>query len=96
RERRERTKQKAHDLYITVSNLCERSRRKIFNRQKELEACEDKEKFRMYGDLISANMYVLKKGSLLYTVNDFYTGEEVKISADPSLTPSQNAQKYYK
>lgn len=96
RERRERTKQKAHDLYTTVSNLCERSRRKIFNRQKELEACADKEKFRMYGDLISANMYVLKKGSLFYTVNDFYTGEEVKITADPSLTPSQNAQKYYK
>lgn len=96
RERRARTRQRAHDLFVHVTSLCERAHRKALNREKELADCADKDRLRLWGDLISANMYNLQKGSLFYDLQDFYTGESVRIPADPALTPAQNAQKYYK
>lgn len=51
----------------------------------------------MYGDLLSANLYQIQKGSTAVTLPNFYSeqGEEVNILLDPLLTPAQNAQKYY-
>lgn len=96
RERRARTRQRAHDLFVHVSSLCERAHRKALNREKELQDCADKDRLRLFGDLISANMYSLQKGALFYDLQNFYTGESERIPADPALTPAQNAQKYYK
>ena len=52
---------------------------------------------KIFGDLITAEQYALKKGSAVYEVHNFYDHNSViKIPADPALTPVQNAQKYYK
>lgn len=52
----------------------------------------------MYGDFINANVYRLKKGDSYAEVENFYEegSPVVRIPIDPLLTPSQNAQKYYK
>ena len=93
----ERIRQRSDDLFKTLTTLQERAVRKALNRQRELEDCKDKEKLKMYGDLINANLYSLEKGALFYDLENFYdAGSPVRIPADPTLTPAQNAQKYYK
>lgn len=93
----DRLRQRSGELFKKINNLQERAVRKIVNRQNELKDCADKEKYKVYGDLITAGQYLLKKGESVYAVNNFYDNNAVlKIPADPALTPVQNAQKYYK
>ncbi len=95
--RHDRIKQRSNDLFKHLTTLKERAVRKAINRQNELEECKDKDKFRIYGDIITANAYALKKGSFFYDLQNFYDNNaELRIPADPTLSPSQNAQKYYK
>ena len=93
----ERIKQRSNDLFRHLTTLQERAVRKAVNRRHELEDCKNKEELKIYGDLINANLYRLEKGSLFYDLENFYDNNEiVRIPADPTLTPTQNAQKYYK
>ena len=95
--RLERIKQMSNDLFHHLQTLRERAIRKSLNRQRELDECADMQRLKIYGDLINANLYLLEKGSLFYDLENFYDNNNiVRIPADPTLTPSQNAQKYYK
>jgi predicted ribosome quality control (RQC) complex YloA/Tae2 family protein len=92
-----RIKARSADLFKTVTTLQERAVRKAINRTQELEDCKDKETYKLFGDLIAANMYRLEKGVLYYDLENYYDNNKiVRIPADIMLTPSQNSQKYYK
>lgn len=54
------------------------------------------DKYSLFGELITSNIYALKKGMDKVTLLNYYTGEDVEISLDKQLSPAQNAQKYYK
>lgn len=93
----DRIRQRSSDLFHHLTTLYERAVRKGINRQNELKECEEKEKLKIYGDLINANFHRLEKGALFFDLENFYDNNEVvRIPADPTLTPVQNAQKYYK
>lgn len=93
----ERTRRREHDLFKLLSTLCERAARKLNSRRAELESCKDKDELRVKAELINANLYRLEKGSFFYELENYYDeNRPVRIAADPALTPSQNAQKYYK
>ncbi len=93
----ERIKQRSNDLFRRLTTLQERAVRKAINRKNELKDCEGKEELKVYGDLISSNLYRLEKGAVFYDLENYYDDNNtVRISADPTLTPVQNAQKYYK
>lgn len=84
-------------MFKTVTTLQERAVRKAINRTQELEDCKDKETYKLFGDLIAANMYRLEKGVPYYDLENYYDNNKiVRIPADIMLTPSQNSQKYYK
>ena len=92
-----RIKARSADLFKTVTTLQERAVRKAINRTQELEDCKDKETYKLFGDLIAANMYRLEKGVPYYDLENYYDNNKiVRIPADMMLTPSQNSQKYYK
>ncbi len=92
-----RVKARSADLFKRVTTLQERAVRKALNRARELEQCKDKETYKLFGDLISTNQYRLQKGSMYYDLENYYDNNNiVRIPADMLLTPSQNAQKYYK
>lgn len=92
-----RIKTRSADLFKTVTTLQERAVRKAINRTQELEDCKDKETYKLFGDLIAANMYRLEKGVPYYDLENYYDNNKiVRIPADIMLTPSQNSQKYYK
>lgn len=92
-----RIKARSADLFKTVTTLQERAVRKAINRTQELEDCKDKETYKLFGDLIAANMYRLEKGVPYYDLENYYDNNKiVRIPADIMFTPSQNSQKYYK
>ncbi len=93
----ERTRRREHDLFKLLSTLSERAARKLNSRRAELESCKDKDELRIRAELINANLYRLEKGSLFYELENYYDDNRLlRITADPALTPAQNAQKYYK
>lgn len=97
RDRIERTHQRAQDLFRLLHNTIERISRKINVQKAELNECANRETLRIYAELIQANQYQLQKGSFYYDLYNYYDNNNVvRIKADPALTPSQNAQKYYK
>lgn len=97
RVRIERMKQRSNDLLKMLLNTTERISRKLAAQREELQQCGDREQLKVYGDLISANLYNMQKGQQSVRLLNFYhDNEEIQIELDPALTPVQNAQKYYK
>lgn len=91
----DRIKQRSGDLMKTILNIYERISRKLELQKQELRETEERDDFRVCGDLLSANMYRMEKGMNEITVDDYINGGERTIPLDVRLTPSQNAQKYY-
>ena len=98
RENQERIRQKGQDLIRSVTNARDRTARKLANQQRELEATQDRERLRQFGDIITSNLHTMERGMATLRAMDFYApeGGEVEIKLDPLLTPQQNAAKYYK
>ncbi len=97
KDRVNRTRSKASELFKQIDSLLERTARKLNNRREELKKCADREEIKIKAELITASQYMLKKGDSVYEVYNYYDNNApLKIDADPALTPTQNAQKYYK
>ena len=96
KDKAERLRQKGKDLHKLVRNLVDRTVRKQAARKEELAQSTDNEKFRIYGELLTANLWQLEKGMKKVEVLNYYDNTNVTIALDPKLTGNQNAQKYYK
>lgn len=92
-----RIKRKASDLFKILNNAVERTSRKINNRRLELEKSENREQLKIYAELITANQYRLLEKSSVYSVENYYDNcNSIDIPVNPALTAQQNAQKYFK
>lgn len=92
-----RTKRKAADLFKLLNSAIERTSRKINNRKAELEKSENREQIRIYAELITANQYRLTEKASVYQLENYYDNNNlIDIPANPALSPLQNAQKYFK
>ena len=97
REKLLRARSKAEDLYRLVTNLVKRTAKRVETQRAELPSQEDIALKKKYAELITANLYALPGGASFYDVPDYYDGyATLRVPASPMLTPSENAQKYYK
>lgn len=98
RDRVEKIRQRASDLFHILTNATARITRKLEVQREELALAERGAEFKRRGDLITANIYLLKRGDRLLTAIDYSLDEpkEVTIELDSRLSPSQNAQRMYK
>ncbi len=98
RDRKERIRGFANALVKLVNTLTARISKKILVRQKEQEKCADGEKWRIYGELLKANLYAIERGQPYADVQNYYDAElkTVRIPLNVALTPAQNAQRYFK
>ena len=97
RDRVLRTRSKGAELFKLVENAIDRISRKLNNQREDLRKCADRDELRIKAELITAAQYRLEKGQSVYEVEDYYHDNAVvRISVDPALTPSRNAQKLYK
>ena len=98
RDRRDRMNQRASSMAHTLKNHIERCEKKIAIQNEALESAARMEEYRQKGELIQANLYRLKKGEPVATVDNYYSEncEPIDIPMDVSLSPAQNAQRYFK
>lgn len=96
--KRQQIKTKSNDLIKLVKQNIERCERKISIHVTTLEENSSNDTLRLYGELITANIYALKKGMKHCKLQNYYDTEEnfLTIELDENLTPQQNAQRYFK
>ncbi len=89
---------KSEDLTKLLSNAATRLIKKIYIQNDELKSCADREHLRICGDLIQVNLHKIERGASECEVENFYDENlsKIRIKLDPSVSPSANAQKYYK
>lgn len=94
----ERMRMRSRDLNKLVLNNIGRLSRKISAQMAELEESRDRERLRICGDLLQANLYRIGKGAAFVEVENYYDEnmDMIKIKLDPAKSPAQNAQKYYR
>ena len=93
----ERMSQKSAGLMKFIDNNIQRCQKKLALQQQKMKECQSKEKYKIMGDLITANLYRINDGDKFVDVENFYEDMKIiKIELKPELTPSQNAQRYYK
>lgn len=75
-----------------------RTKKKINILEKELKQAEKADKYRIFGELITAHLHVIKRGDKQAELINFYEPDapKVTIELDPTLSPAKNAQRYFK
>ena len=90
-----RIRQRSADLRHLVQVALERNVKKLDLQMKQLKDTEDRDKNRLYGELLTAYAYQIDNGCDFTEVDNYYTGEKIRIPMDKSLTPSENAKRYF-
>ena len=103
RDRESRIRQRAADVLRLLTNAESRIRKKLDIQRGELLDCERADTYKKYGDMITANLWQLRRGMKQAEITDYEVWDEtteeygtVVIDLDERLTPSSNAQRYYK
>ena len=88
----------AKDIIRLVENLKTRAEKRLALRLDELQNCQNREEYRIFGELLKANLYAIQQGSRFAEVPNYYDESlsTVRIPLDPSLSPAANAAKYFK
>lgn len=94
---RDRVKQQGNDLERFIANEKAKNVKKIKKLEATLVESEKAEKYKLFGELLTANMYAFKRGDKEVTVQNYYSQEDeiISITLSPQKTPSENAQSYF-
>ncbi|MCR4704669.1 MAG: NFACT family protein [Lachnospiraceae bacterium] len=90
-----RIRQKSTDLRKIVSTHLERNIKKYDLQIRQLADTEKRDTYKIYGELLHTYGYSAKPGDRSLTCDNYYTGEKVTIPLDNTLTPAENAQRYF-
>ncbi|HWJ78210.1 MAG TPA: NFACT RNA binding domain-containing protein [Niallia sp.] len=94
---RDRVKQQSNDLERFIINERDKNSKKIKKLERSLLEAENADEYQLLGELLTANLYAVKKGLKEIEVINYYDEDSKlrKISLNPRLSPSENAQKYF-
>jgi predicted ribosome quality control (RQC) complex YloA/Tae2 family protein len=90
-----RIRQKSVDLRKVVSNAFERNTKKYELQLKQLKDTEKRDKYKVYGELLTTYGYNLEPGAKSLTALNYYTNEDITIPLDNTLTAMENAKQYF-
>lgn len=82
-----------------ILNELKKYTKRLENMNNKLEECNKKEQYRIYGELITANLYKIDENKNLSSIvlpNYYADNEEITIPLDKSISPHMNAKKYFK
>lgn len=98
RDRAEQQRRRSHQLYKTVRTIRDRLQRKLAGQSEELRRTENRDQVRKMAELVTANIYRIKRGDRVLKCQDYYDpeGGEMEITLDPLKTPQQNAASMFK
>jgi predicted ribosome quality control (RQC) complex YloA/Tae2 family protein len=87
---------KKSDLTKALSRNISRCRKKISLHAATIDSADSIENFQLKGELITANMHLIKPNMDNASLLNYYTGETLDIKLDPNKDAAQNAQRYFK
>lgn len=90
-----RIRQKSADLRKIVSNAIDRTGKKYDLQRKQLQDTEKRDKYKVYGELITTYGYGLEQGAKALNTINYYNNEEISIPLDPTISPLDNAKHYF-
>ena len=90
-----RIRQKSTDLRKVLATAVERTSRKYDIQRRQLKDTEKRDKYRIYGELLQTYGYEVQTGDKEVTVMNYYTNKEVTIPLDTTMTPVENANRYF-
>ncbi|MFD1955081.1 NFACT family protein [Paenibacillus thailandensis] len=95
---RDAVKQRAGDLLRFAQNEIAKNEKKLDKLEESLREAQDSDRFRVLGELLTAYMHQINRGDSSVTLVNFYDDNqaEVTIALDPQLSPSDNAQRYFR
>lgn len=93
---RDRIAQQASDLIHRIQNELEKNKKKLKKQEKELQDTDKAENYRQKGELLTTYLNQVPNNQDQVVLDNYYTGEKIAIALDKALTPSQNAQRYFK
>ncbi|WP_310832870.1 Rqc2 family fibronectin-binding protein [Paenibacillus pedocola] len=95
---RDTVKQRVSDLIRFLSNERSKNVKKLAKLQKDLAEADDADQYRIWGELLFASLHTVSKGDKEAKLVNYYDENqaEITIPLDPLLTPSDNAQRYFK
>ncbi|QGX45574.1 Rqc2 family fibronectin-binding protein [Streptococcus equinus] len=93
---RDRVNQQSSDLIHRVQTELDKNIKKLKKQEKELQATENAEEFRQKGELLTTYLSMVPNNQDQVELDNYYTNEKITIALDKSLTPNQNAQRYFK
>ena len=88
-------RQKTADLRQIVDSLLKKDYKKYDLQLKQIKDTEKKDKYQLYGELITAYGYSVPNGSTSMKAEDWNSGEEITIPLDPLLSPIENGKRYF-
>jgi predicted ribosome quality control (RQC) complex YloA/Tae2 family protein len=91
-----RIRQKSADLLKAEHNCLDKLFLKKQRLLEDLARAENSGENRLFGELLTANLHTLTPGQKSAKLTNYYDGKEVEIPLDPRVSPSGNAQRYYK
>ena len=90
-----RIHQRSGDLRQIINTNLERNYKKYDLQTKQLADTENRDKFKLYGELLNAYGYEITSGLSECNVLNYYTGENITIPLDKDLSPQENSRKYF-
>lgn len=94
----DRVSQKSSSLRKIVQTRLEKAQHKLSKLREEFLESSEREKYKIYADLIQSNLYRIQKGTRVAQLQNFYDPEmgELSVPLDEKLGAVENAQRYYK
>ena len=96
REASNLVRQKAQPLLKSVQASLSKALLKKKKLSEDLLNAENSDKYRLYGELLTANIHLVQPGARSVTVTNYYDGTQLAIPLDEKISASANAQKYFK
>ena len=88
-------RQKSQDLRQVVKTAIERTARKLDLQTEQYRDTDDREKYKIYGELLNTYGYSLPQGADHLTCTNYYDGQEIVIPLDPTLSAGENSKRYF-
>lgn len=97
KEEKEKFEHTKSTIFKLLSNNISKTKNKLKNIEKKLLECKNTDKYKIYGELITANLYRLTQNVPEAVLENYYdNNNQIKVPLDESISPSQNAKKYFK
>lgn len=88
--------QKISSLSALIRQSIEKEEKRIKNLEKDMKSAEDYEKYKLYGELCTANMHLIKKGMNKVKLYNYYENREIEVPLKFDRSPGENAETFFK